>query len=1114
MQDSQRATVQGRDAGTNPYRRSAPIFLIAVVIAMTAAGSYRYYADQRNDLRDHEHKSLAAIASLKANAIAAWLDERRGDTEALGSDPLLAREVARLFGILPGPLAGRNLLTYMEQMAQRHQYRNILLLDKSMSVRLSVNEETGALAPELLRAATEAVTGGKAVLSDLYLDSSRVIRICAASPIVLPPNRTVIGAVVIRINPERSLYREIEGWPGPSRTAETLLVRRDGARVVFLNELRHRHDTALRLSIPVTRTELPAAQAVLGFTGVFEGVDYRGAAVLAAMQPIRHSPWFVVAKIDAEEVYGPAGERAHIALGVSVLLVCAVGATLGWLWRRREARFYRQRYQAELERLALVSHFEYLHRYANDIILLVDESGRITEANERATTTYGWSRDQLIGMDIRNLRDPGSSLDFEQQWRLAGEQDGLIFETIHRRADGSTVPVEVSSRIIDMDGRLYRQSIIRDITERKRSEQELHSAHDELAAIHANAPVALMVVDEELNVQKVSDLAAGLYRRDHADGSRLHTCQAIGCIDALANPEKCGSGTDCPQCPIRLTVLDSVRRGERHESIEAWTRVSIDGREQRRCLLVSVAPMRVDGTHKALVCAQDITDLRQAEVELEHRRELVGRQAEMINLSHDAIVTSSPDRIVTGWNAGAAEMYGWTEAEAVGKSIHELLQTSTRIPVAEIDAILQQVGRWDGKLVHVRKDGRRIVAESRQVVTRDAYWQPAGILEINRDVTDQERTREELVEAHRRISSILESVSDGFNAFDEQSRYTYVNTAGARMFGMTAQDLLGKSLWEIFPHAAESAFGQAYRQCAEERIPLQVESLFPDPLNAWLEVRLYPTQNGVSVFYSDISERKRAEAEKRANEERLQQLNAELEQRVRARTAQLETANRELEAFAYSASHDLRAPLRGIDGWSLALLDDYGENLDEKARGFLNRVRSETQRMGVLIDALLRLSRLSRSEMQWQAVDLTATVSAIAGRLRETEPARDFDFAITPGLTAEADSRLIEVALTNLLSNAVKYTGPRSRSRIEFGETQQSGKRVFYVRDNGVGFDMAYAGNLFAPFQRLHATAEFPGTGIGLATVQRILHRHGGRIWAEAAVDRGATFYFTLGGSD
>lgn len=234
---------------------------------------------------------------------------------------------------------------------------------------------------------------------------------------------------------------------------------------------------------------------------------------------------------------------------------------------------------------------------------------------------------------------------------------------------------------------------------------------------------------------------------------------------------------------------------------------------------------------------------------------------------------------------------------------------------------------------------------------------------------------------------------------------------------------------------------------------------------------------------------------------------------------QLEAANQELESFSYSVSHDLRAPLRGIDGWSLALIEDYSAQLDATALQYLSRVRLETQRMGRLIDDLLELSRTGRANMTISEVDLSALAELIAARLVQASPQRRMQFLIRPGLRADGDQRLLEIVLTNLLDNACKFSGTRPEAVIEFAQGEvlapgsQTAESAFFVRDNGVGFDLAHAEHLFGAFQRMHKQSEFPGTGVGLATVERIVHRHGGRVWAESAPDRGACFYFTVPGS-
>lgn len=300
----------------------------------------------------------------------------------------------------------------------------------------------------------------------------------------------------------------------------------------------------------------------------------------------------------------------------------------------------------------------------------------------------------------------------------------------------------------------------------------------------------------------------------------------------------------------------------------------------------------------------------------------------------------------------------------------------------------------------------------------------------------------------------------------------------------------GQALGALTIQSAEEA---AFSQEDIETFQTMADQL----ANAILNARLYD-QVG-----KELEERKRAEEEVRL-------LNAELEERVQSRTQDLQAANREMEAFSYSVSHDLRAPLRAIDGFSRILMDDFHTELPQDGTSYLKKIRGASAQMAQLIDDILRLSRINRAEMRSDPVNLSTLVQSVVNELQSREPGRVVTIEITPGLQTQGDERLLRVAIENLMSNAWKFTGKTTQAKIEVGQTKAGDKEAFYIRDNGVGFDMAYANKLFGAFQRLHSSEDFPGTGIGLAIVQRVIHKHGGHIWAEAERDKGATFYFTL----
>jgi PAS domain S-box-containing protein len=363
----------------------------------------------------------------------------------------------------------------------------------------------------------------------------------------------------------------------------------------------------------------------------------------------------------------------------------------------------------------------------------------------------------------------------------------------------------------------------------------------------------------------------------------------------------------------------------------------------------------------------------------------------------------------------------------------------------------------------------------------------------------------DLAKANRFLDAIIENIPHMIFVKDaERLAFERFNRAGEALLGVTRDALIGKNDYDFFPADQAQFFQAKDRNTLESKALLDIlEEPIETPRGTrWLHTKKVPIlgEDGAPAYLlgisEDITEHKRA-----------------AHALMRAKEA-AETASRELESFSYSIAHDLRAPLRSIDGFSQALLEDYGEQLDEEGRSHLRRVRNAAQRMAFLIDDLLKLSRLTRAEMHRTSVDLSALARSAGDKLRERWPERAVELNVSDHLVVQGDTRLLAVVIENLLDNAWKFTRTRVPARIEVGSDDLGSGRVLFVRDNGVGFDMSYVDKLFGVFQRLHAVSEYEGAGIGLATVQRVIHRHGGKAWAESQLDRGATFYFTLPADD
>jgi PAS domain S-box-containing protein len=475
------------------YPWKIPWHLVLIFLLLSAGIlvlGYVYYESQVAHYQREMKADLNAIADLKAKEIMAWRQERLKDGRSIMEDPMFAAKVKGYFDGTSPPWEKHEILFRLKCLKQ-DLYESVKLLDSRGQVRLAIPVSQDEVSPNLREVISEAVSGEKVVFADLHLSPEKELALCIVVPLHFHEDgkKTNVGTLILRVNPRQGFYPLTLSWPTLNSTGEFTLYRREGNEVVCLNELRHRKNTALTLRIPLTQKNNPGVQAALGREKIAPGIDYRGVPVLAASRMIPNSPWFLTAKSDIAEVYQPARQHLYTVVSILFALIATSGVGLTFLWRRREVDYYRQQYEGERERLALAKRYEYLTRYANEAILIMDKDCKIIEANDQAVRSYGYEREELLRLCLCDLYPSDRRLEVLE----TVEQNRANFETVHRRKDGTIFPVAVSSSILEIEGDKFYQTIIRDITQSKQREQALQYSEQQLRYLSSQ----LLKIQEE-----------------------------------------------------------------------------------------------------------------------------------------------------------------------------------------------------------------------------------------------------------------------------------------------------------------------------------------------------------------------------------------------------------------------------------------------------------------------------------------------------------------------------------------------------------------------------------------------------------------------------------------
>ena len=738
---------------------------------------------------------------------------------------------------------------------------------------------------------------------------------------------------------------------------------------------------------------------------------------------------------------------------------------------------------------------------APSAMLMVNREGLITLVNKQVEQLFGYTREELMGQRVELLvpdryrsAHPGHRKLFSAH--PTARSMGAGRDLYGRRQDGSEMPIEIGLNPIETDEGAFVLASIIDITERKAAEASLRDSEQRLNTVIENLNEGLVIAN--------------------LDGQLLHWNNAALQMHGFASMDEC-----LLKLPEFATIFELSRIDGSILPLEDWplSRVIRDG--HLRDLEIRIRRLDCDW-HRVLnyggsivsegpdrqVAFVTIGDITERKLAAENLRRSEEQLSGVIGSAMDAIISVDEDQRIVLFNSAAEKMFLYPAEDAIGQPLDRFIPErfrhthknhvtnfgNTHVTRRSMGTLGALYGlRADGEEFPIEASISQIESEGRKIFTV-----------ILRDITERKRSEEALNEQARILDLAPVMIRD------LNGGIIFWNKGLEKMFGWTKEEAVGKISYKLlhteFPQPLNEIKAKLYARghWEGEVVHRRKDGQRIVIASQWaLHRDAQDKPKAVVVVNNDVTDRKQAEEE-------IRRLNEELEQRVADRTAQFEAANKELEAFSYSVSHDLRAPLRHIDGFSQALLEDYTDKLDDEGKNYLREVRGATKEMAQLIEDLLQLGHVTRTEMRGEIVDLSATARALVAELQRRDPQRAVTIKIEDGLTGRGDKRLLRIVLINLLENAWKFTSKQSNAQIEFGCEENNGASCFFVRDNGAGFDMSYVGKLFGAFQRLHTGGEFQGTGIGLATVQRIVFRHGGRVWAEAAVNQGATFYFTL----
>jgi two-component system, cell cycle sensor histidine kinase and response regulator CckA len=1063
------------------------VLFLLLVLGLIFAGT-RFYNAQKERVKSEVHNNLTTIADLKVWQILKWREDQVNYAEFVFDNNLFASQVDEYFRNPDRISSKQKLFFEMESFKNHFGYESILLVSTKGSVSIAISPHGDTVGTHAQYLFAEALRRRKVIFSDLHISEALpVIHLDVAVPI-LSPNRngnTVIGIIFVRIDPNKVLFPLIQRWPAPSRTAETILLERSGDSVLYLNELRHQKNTALRLRLPLSNELLPASMAVRGIEGMIEGIDYRGVQVLAAIRHISNSPWYIIAKIDQDEVYAPLQSQVFTISLMIFFIVLSIGVLIGFWWRHQRAKFYRKQYEAEVERKALVTHFDHIIKYANDIFLLTNMEGRIVEANDQACRSYGYAREEIIRLNLRDLRTTDSGSQSEMQMNRVEKEDGLVFESEHRKKDGTLFPVEISSRFIKIDGKRFFQSIIRDITERKQAEGLLKEAYTRYQRLQVNIPGMIYIYAL------------------HSDGSfSFPFVSSISKLFFNIDPEEI-----MHDGRLLTDLIHPDDRKRRDESIQRSAKTMQPWREELRHIVngrvrwfdcMSRPELQSNGDVFWDGIMFEITERKQAEDALRENEALF-----------KTLVDSSPVAIaVFSTTTSTIEYVSRRFMELFGYGPEDIPSIDAWWKIAyPIDNYREQIAAMWHKTVEVaQNEGHKDKSIESFITCKDGSTKyiESTIATTGRqtlifctDLTQRRSAEEALRQTNAFNDLLIQTMPFGMNIVDEDGNILFVSKA---MKEMLTVDVLDMCCWKVYKDDNE--------QCKE--CPLHRGIAFGKP--EVLEVSgilggrtfqishigmMYQGRKAMMEVFQDITEQKKLQQELTQSQKLLS-----------------------IGTMAGGIAHDFNNILGIIIGYT-SILQSNKTNPEKFSEG-INAIKQTVDRGAGLVRQILTFAR--KTDISFEPLSVPDLVKEIVSMLQQTFPKIiTFKTSFEESLPyINADHSQMHQALLNLCVNArdampdggeisvhtkvVNLQDLKSR----FSSANNEWYICLNISDTGTGIDESVRSQIFDPFFTTKDKGK--GTGLGLSVVYGIVQAHNGFIDVVSAVGSGTTFclYFPV----